>query len=298
METKKYEVFLKIVEYGSLTKAADALGYTQAGISHILSSMEKEWRVTLLRRDRAGIRLTSEGSRLLPFISAVNLANSKLENQVAVLNGMRPTVIRIGGFTSLASHWLPDVIKTFKERHGGVDFELAQGLYAEIADWLREGEIDIGFLRMPVPEEFDSFYIGRDRLVVVLPEGHRLTGYDRISPDELENEPFLLLDEGPYNEILEMLRENLVAPNVTFKTKDDYAIISMIERGLGIGILPELVLHRTPYKVVVRELDVPAYRKLALAVRSMHSLPFIVREVVHFIQDEGKTLWRKTYGAS
>ncbi len=296
MDTTKYEVFLKIVEQGSLTRAAEELGYTQAGVSHSLNALEREWRMVLLRRDRSGIRLTSEGQRLLPLITAVCLANRALDREIADMHDLNAGLVRIGGFTSISSQWLPDILETFRTRCGKIDFELVHGNYREIADWLRDGDIDVGFLRMPAPPEFDQTFLGQDRLVVVLPENHPLAACDRIPPDRLADEPFLLLEEGPDNEILAVLREHLVTPNITFRTSDDHTIMSMVERGLGIAVIPELVLLRMPYRFVVRELEVPAYRKICLAVKDPSSLTPAARRFVDFVHGEGRSAWARVYG--
>ena len=67
MNIQKYMAFVKTVEYGSFTKAAERLNYSQSGISRMINDLEKEWRISLLERGRAGVRLTSDGTTLLPY---------------------------------------------------------------------------------------------------------------------------------------------------------------------------------------------------------------------------------------
>ena len=87
MDTKKYEVFAKTVELGSLTRAAEELGLTQSGVSHILAAMEEELGFTLLKRSRAGVRLTAEGEQLLPCIREIVRQEGLLRERAASLRG-------------------------------------------------------------------------------------------------------------------------------------------------------------------------------------------------------------------
>ena len=124
LNIQKYRAFLKTVEYGSFTKAAEALSYSQSGISRMISDLEKEWKVPLLERSRAGVRLTSDGLMLLDQIRRVCAEYEKLQTQVDELNGLQSGLIRIGTFSSVATHWLPNIIKAFQKDYPNIDYEL------------------------------------------------------------------------------------------------------------------------------------------------------------------------------
>lgn len=267
MNLLKYLAFVKTVEYGSFTKAAEILNYSQSGISRMIGDLEREWSVVLLERSRAGVRLTSDGTRLLPYAANVCNEYEKLQMQVDELNGVQSGLIRIGTISSIATHWLPNMIAAFQKTYPNIEYELLLGHYADIEGWILEGRVDCGFLRLPVHAELDTVFLEQDRLLAVLPENHPLANCDRFPVAELGNNPFMLLEKGERAEISELFERCNVKPNINFTTIDDYAIMSMVEKGLGVSILPELILRRTPYHIVIKELDVPAYRKLGLAVR-------------------------------
>lgn len=291
MNIQKYEAFLKTVEMGSLTKAAQALGYTQSGISHMLSALEKEWSLTLLSRDRSGIRITSDGLQLLPFIRNICNVHRELISEIGNLHGLQSGLIRIGTFTSVAVHWLPNMIKTFQNEYPNINFELLHGDYTEIENWIVEGRADCGFLRLPARAGLEGIFLEQDRLMVILPEQHPLADCEFFPINKLSKEPFILLEEGAENEITAIFESNHMKPNVRFTARDDYAIISMVESGLGISILPELVLHRTPYKIVKKELDTPAYRKLGIVLKNIqHASPSMKRFLQHLQSWEEKLI--------
>jgi len=265
---QKYLAFVRTVEYGSFTKAAEALNYSQSGISRMISDLEREWKVSLLERGRGGVRLTSDGLKLLPHAKSVCEEYQKLLMEADELNGLRSGIIRIGTFSSVATHWLPKIIKAFQKDYPGIDYELLLGDYTEIEEWITEGRVDCGFLRLPTNPEFETIELHKDKLLVVLPENHPLAGCDRFPVDALCNDPFMLLEKGAKAEISEIFERNNLVPRVHFTTWDDYAVMSMVESGLGISILPELILQRIPYRIITKELNVPAYRTIGLALRN------------------------------
>lgn len=274
MNLQKYLALIKAVEYGSLTKAAESLNYTQSGVSRMLGDLEAEWGVTLLERGKSGVALTSDGLKLFAQIQRVCNEQALLAAQVADLQDGSSGLIRIGTFSSVATHWLPNMIKRFEQDYPKTEFELLLGDYTEIESWIRQGRVDFGFLRLPTEAAFDTVSIEeRDRLLVVLPKTHRLAECDRFPLKALEREPFMLLEKGAKAEIAAIFERHGLHPQVRFTTWDDYAIMSMVENGLGISILPELILQRIPYDIVTKELEVPAYRHIGLAMRNRKSLP-------------------------
>ncbi len=275
--------FVKAVEYGSFTRAAEALNYTQSGISRMINDLESEWGVLLFERGRAGITLTSDGLKLLPQLKRVCNEQAMLMMQVEDLHDMKSGIIRIGTFSSVATHWLPNMIKIFKKDYPNIDFELLLGDYLEIENWIIEGRVDFGFLRLPTKAEIETIFVEQDRLLVVIPEDHPLVNCDKFPINELLNSPFMLLEKGAKAEISEIFEQYQISPQVHFTTWDDYAIMSMVENGLGISILPELILQRIPYQIIAKELEVPAFRNIGIAMREQKSLTLAAKRFLEYL---------------
>ncbi|MDO4301452.1 MAG: LysR family transcriptional regulator [Clostridia bacterium] len=284
MNVQKYMAFIKTVECGSFTTAANILNYSQSGISRMVSDLEKEWGVSLLERSRSGVRLTSDGLKLLPL--AQNLCNeyNKLQLQVEELKGLQSGLIRIGTFSSAATHWLPNIIKEFQKDYPDIDYELLLGDYSEIESWISEGRVDCGFIRLPTLSEFETIFLEEDKFLVVLPENHELADCEYFPVNALCNYPFMLLEKGSNTEISKIFEQNNISPKIRFTTWDDYAIMSMVESGLGISILPKLILQRVPYNIITKELEVPAHRKIGLALRDKKNVSLAVKKFLDYIK--------------
>lgn len=120
--------------------------------------------------------------------------------------------------------------------------------------------------------------------MAIIPENHSLKNIDKFPVYALCNEPFMLLEKGAKAEISEIFERNNLTPNVKFTTWDDYAVMSIVESGLGISILPELILRRVPYKILSKELDVPAYRDIGLALRNKKNASLAVKKFLDYLK--------------
>ncbi len=284
MNIQKYLAFIKTVEHGSLTKAAQVLGYTQSGISHMINDLETEWGLVLLDRKSSGIRITSDGMKLLPHIQNVCNSHRLLLTEIEELHGLRTGLIRIGTFSSVATHWLPNIIKLFQKDYPNIEFELLLGDYTEIENWITEGRVDCGFLILPTKTDLESIFLEQDRLLVILPENHPLADLETFPLKGLLDEPFMLLEKGGKSVISEIFTMHHLSPNIHFTTWDDYAIMSMVECGLGISILPELILKRIPYRIIKKELEIPAYRKIGLVLKNSQTASLAVKRFIEYLQ--------------
>lgn len=280
---QKYHALIKAAELGSFTRAAEALSYTQSGVSRMIGELEREWGVRLLARGKAGVRLTAEGERLIDQMRRVCIEQRRLDALVDEVNGLQTGLIRIGTLSSMATHWLPSIIRAFQQDYPNIDYELLLGDYLEIEQWVMDGRVDCGFLRLPAHAQLSTTFLARDRMLAVLPEGHPLAALDRVPLEKLAGEPFLLLQKGGNDEVLRLFRDAGLSPDVRFTTWDDYSIMSMAENGLGVSILPELILRRCPYRIVLRELDPPAWRDIGVAVRARDDLPRAVERFLAYV---------------
>ena len=262
----KYRILMSTVELGSLTRAAETLGCTQSAVSHSIASLESDLGFRLLRRARSGIKLTDEGRRLLPFVRALLAAEEQLGQTAAEIRGLDQGTVRIGAFTSVAVHWLPPVLKEFQRDYPKVGFRLFNGDYHDVNEWLSDGSIDIGFVALPCELKCETIPLMEDRLLAILPRDSRYASYPRFPLVECEREPFISLLQSSDHDARRALEAAGVKPNVRIYTKDDYAIIAMVEQGLGMSIMPELLLKGRHDDVLTLPLVPEAKRTIGLAL--------------------------------
>lgn len=281
----RYLAFQKVVELGSFTKAADVLGYTQPAMSQMITSLEKEFSIKLLYRSRYGIRLTLEGEKLYPLIQRTIAQYQSMQEIAKEIRGLDTGIIRIGTISSISCHWLPGLIKAFWERYPKVEFVLHQGDYTTIPEWVRTGEVDFGFVNPEAVSGMKTQLIKEGELRAVLPTGHALASQPSVTLEELAGEPFLLLEEGALSEPLEAFHRRGLEPDVKLRVHDDYSILSMIETGLGISILPELVLRKTNYKVAILPVTPTITRKIGIVMKEKNALSIAGKYFIDFLLD-------------
>ena len=267
---QKYQALAETVRAGSISAAARRLSYSQSGVSRMIADLERDWGICLLERGRKGVRLTADGQQVMPFVEAVCEDQRRLRERVAEVVGAQTGLIVIGTFSSVATHLIPPAIERFTREHPGIEYELRMGDYSEIESWVADGLVDFGFLPYPPQEPREDLareVVATDELMAVVPQGHELAAREAISLAGLTAEPFILLERGSDNEISPLFETAGLDLTVCLSTWDDYAIMSMVENGLGVSILPNLILTRCPYRIERRPLDPPVTRDLAAIYR-------------------------------
>lgn len=280
----KYRAFLTAARLGSFTRAAEALGYSQSGISRMIADLEREWSVKLLERDRGGVRLTSDGHELVPSVQAVVDEHGRLQARIDSMSGLETGLIRIAAVTSVTTHWLPSIIKRFRADYPNIDYEITTRGYSEVERMITEGQVDCGFVRLPTKPSFDTIYLGRDELKVVMAADHPMAGVDYFPVRALGEYPFMTIDKQGDSDIAAMLDRYDIRIQSSMTTWDDYAVFAMVEKGLGISVQPALILRRLPFNIVAKSFDEPQYRELALAMRDRNTVPLATRRFIDYLR--------------
>ena len=278
----RYIALEKVVKIGSFTKAAELLGYTQPALSQMIASLERELGLNLLYRSSHKISLTIEGERIFPTVQktvAQYLAMREIAREIC---GLETGIIRIGTLSSISCHWLPPLICDFQRQYPKVKFILHQGDNNSIAEWLKNGEIDFGFINMSVYSGKAEF-LKTGKYLAVVPLNHPLAKNNRVTLNELATEPFLVIEEGSRSYPLEMCQKLGLEPNVILRVHDDYSIMSMVEYGLGVSILPELVLRKTNYNIKKLPLNPPLTRDLGFIAKNKNELPLASKYFIDFM---------------
>ena len=270
VDSKKLRAFLRAKELGSLTGAAEELNYTQSGMTHMMNALEKELGITLLRRGRNGVELTDAAKQLLPQIEAFVAAAEALEKAAEQRSGRSAPQIRIGAYTSMAQHWLPEIVRRFRQEFPAADIAIRMEGLTDLYSLLRGGELDCIFVSHH-PEFLtageDWLPLRNDELVAVLPEDYPVKG-GLFNVRGFEGKEFLMPASDFALDIDPVLASVGVRPNIRRTNLDDPTILSMVEHGLGLSVLSELVMRGRQDKVLALPLTPPAYRELGIAFRT------------------------------
>jgi DNA-binding transcriptional LysR family regulator len=267
MTLYQLQVFLAVVKTGSFTKAGELLHASQSGVSHTIADLEKELGVLLFTRNRNGVKLTETGKQILMHASEIDNQMEQIFHTAAAAKGVQSGTLRIGAFPSFSNKVIPAIFQAFRNHYPGIELLLLEGSYAEIEAWIKAGAVDLGFVPNPC-EGLDMMVLVSDPLVAVLPATHPLSMENVISIEQLEDEPFLLLKSGCETLVINAFQKKTLSLNTQFEVLENSTIISMVEAGLGVTIVPSMILPANLVNIVVKQLDPPIIREVGLAVRS------------------------------
>lgn len=239
METARLRAFVETADKGSVKAAADSLGYTPSAISQLITALEKELSLSLFTRSQKGMKLTAEGLEMLPLVRSYLTHEEEIYTFAAELKGVTRGKLTIATYPSVATTWLPEIVRRFKNDYPGIQINLMECIKSDIFHHFEQNEADMAFLAYsePMPYEWISLY--QARIVAALPEDHRLAGEDRFPIEECDGEDFILGSWGKEMEILEILDRNDVHPEIKYTTYDTPATLAMVRSGLGISFVNE-----------------------------------------------------------
>ncbi len=285
MNIRKYEAFVRAVELGSLSKAAEELGYTQSGISHMMQSLEDEVGFPLMLRTSAGILPNTEGELLLPVIRQLLRTNEALEQNVAKIKGADIGRIRVAAYPSVAAYWLPQIIAGFQKDYPNVEIQITEGGADIIEGVMARREADLCLYAGGEGHDFEWLPLCRDQMLALVPPNHPLAGGLQMPLEELSREPFIMPMPGYDGEVHNILEKLTHRPRILFSACSDYAIISMVAEGLGVSILSELLLRHYPNGAVALPIEPTQSRMLGMGVPQVKAASPVTRNFMRYIQE-------------
>ena len=249
MEAVKCEAFLAAAEQGSLTAAAELLGYTQSGITRMIGTLEEELGFPLFLRSKKGVQLTENGKLMLPLLREIVRAHRNAEQFGAEIGGVVRGALTIGCYYSISALWMPKILTAFRARYPGVTMRMQEGGNLEMARWLSERSVDCCFGAKPNTDVYDWLPVFRDELVAWLPFIH-------TSPNHDTDQDRLL---AAYD----------LHPDTCFTTRDGFTTYNMVEAGLGISFNQRLISRKWSGTVAEVPFDPPQFVTLGISVPSL-----------------------------
>lgn len=284
MDAKKIQILLSTLKTGSFLKAADSLGYTPSGLTHMMDSLEKDIGITILKRGRFGICLTPEGEKLLPLLEDFAAAEQKIRNEVRSLQSRRQEIIRIGAYASVARNWLPSLLSGFYLEHPKVSIETVVLGREELYNALKKREVDMIFACSGTECKHEFVSLAKDYYRAVLPLGYPTAQETIFALKEFEGAPFIMPSFMKDIDVQKALETNNISIKMLAASADDPVVLSMVSGGLGISMLSDLVLQGSSEKVKIMPLEPNVSRILGIAVLSMQSLSPLVKNFIAYVK--------------
>lgn len=288
MNVSKYKALLTAVDMGSFSAAAQKLGYTQSGLTHMMNALEDELGISILQRGYYGIKLTPGGERIIPKIRQLVMCEDALLNEIEMVKSYGDNVIRIGAYSSMAGTLLPHIVERFNTEFPDVTVNIQMGTVAELFGGLEENRFDVCFGTRNNKYDFKWTNLGEDPFYAVLPKDYPAEGEFPIKG--FNGTKFLMPGLGFDDDIGAVFSENNVKPFVTPTYVDDPAIVSMVEHGLGISMLSHLVLANIKTTVKVLPVVPRVSRSLALAVTEDKVLTLPLKRLIAIAKELAKEL--------
>ena len=265
MDSKKLEILMTAADLGSFTKASEVVGYTQSGLTHMMDALEREVGFPLLERSHSGIQLSPQGRQLMPAIREFLQANANLQNQIRAIAEQKHEVIRIAAYSSIAMHWMPELLYRFKRICPDVSVDLRMVDHAlEPFELLESGHTDLILASRQQYNFCEWTPLYDDKMYAILPRDYPLNGRTSFPVEEFSDQEFLM----PYGrfdiDVRSALEPSGVKLNERISRVDDETVIRMVGRGLGVSMMTELMIRGRTDDVLCVPVCPSAIRELGM----------------------------------
>jgi DNA-binding transcriptional LysR family regulator len=273
VELRQIRSFLSIAETLHFGRTAELIHISQPALSLQIQALEEEIGARLFERNRRKTTLTAAG---FAFRDDAAAALSQLEQAIRrarlAANG-KLGLLRIGFISTAGSEIVPNIVRQFKELNPEIEFSLRNILTAQQVQMLETGSLDIGFLRLPIGghSALDVVTVHREPFVLVVPSSHKLAKRKAVRLRELAGQNFVMYERtyapGFHDLIFGILRDAGIVPTVSQTAGEIPTLISLVDSGMGITILPASALkHRVASVVACAILDRIPMSEIGIAV--------------------------------
>lgn len=255
LEFRQLQVFCEVVQLGSFSRAAQAVGLAQASVSERISALEELIGERLLDRSgRRGVRPTPVGQALYDHAVRLLADRDRAIQEVRELLNLRQGKLLIGASTVPGTYHLPRILRQFRATYPELSFEVSIAGSAQVIDWVAEGVVEIGMVGDPGELVGQTFRGGRaqlrtqahlwsDRMVLAVPKGHPLARRERVTVADLHDTPFVMREKGSGTRrwLEQYLQENssgeVPSLNVAAVMGSLSAVKQAVIHGLGVTFL-------------------------------------------------------------
>ena len=283
MDLERFEALLTVIDSGSLSAAAEQLGYTPSGISRLMASIETELGFSLFYRGKNGITPTRECKMVLPSVRSFVYSGHCLSQTAARIHGAECGTIIIGTAYSYYYRWITKMSSAFHNLHPGVQFRIVNGTSSELQQMLSLHQADFCLISER-DGDHNWILLRNDPMVALIPPGHPLAKEKSVPMEAFAVESYIQTYPGQDVDNARIFSRCHITPNPQFSTMDINATYSMVEAGLGIGINNQVNSYLWQDRVVHLPLKPTQTMNIGLAYEKNISLAS--QAFLHFIKDK------------
>ncbi|WP_405095327.1 LysR family transcriptional regulator [Micromonospora sp. NBC_01412] len=278
MQLHQLRYFVAVAEVRHFTQAADVVGITQPSLSKQIHALETGLGAPLFERVRGNIALTAAGEVLLPLAKRILADVETATREVQELVGLRRGRVRLGATPSLATALAPPVLRRFRDAHPAVDLRVEEGGSQDLVRDLLRGDLDLALIIMPAHGADPGLHteeILRESLVVAsLDEVPGTSAAGDLRVTDLRGQPLVMFREGYdlRDATLQACREAGFEPTLSVDGGEMDAVLSFVEAGLGVALVPGIVVARRP-AIRVTRLAPPGVRRTIAVARRRDVVP-------------------------
>ncbi|MEU3187302.1 LysR family transcriptional regulator [Streptomyces sp. NPDC006923] len=290
IEARHLRVLRAVAGTGSFSAAARELGCTQPAVSQQMKALESSAGTPLIVRTGREMRLTQAGEVLVRHATGILAGLVAAEEEIAAIAGLRAGRVRLVSFPSGSSTLVPTALAALRAAHPGTRVSLVEAEPPASAELLRGGDCDVAlaFRYGGSAAEWDDLVVRPllvDRLVGLVPEGHRLADAGKTALEELAEESWIAGCPRCRTQLVDACETSGFTPRIDFATDDYPAVIGLVAAGLGVAMLPELALESVrPKGVRTLTVEPPVHREIvALTLPDLARVPAVAATLDHLV---------------
>jgi DNA-binding transcriptional LysR family regulator len=279
------QIFLTLIQTGSFTKAGEVLGMSQSAVSHAIASLESEFGVPLIVRERrSALVLTSAGEHLTVHVREIMHRVGLIMEEVSSVNGIETGTIRIGTSQGASLQALPPMLAAFRQQHPNIEIVFVEGTTQEVLDWASTRTVDVGLVISSEPPQ-NSMPLLTDPLVAVIPSTFPGVDSANISMNTISDTPFVLTKSDHGTLVQQLLIQQGINLRVLYEVSDLLAALRLVEEGIAVTVIPESFSAAVGLSHVhVHRVEPPIAVTLYLIAPSLDEASPVVRAFIEMAQ--------------
>jgi DNA-binding transcriptional LysR family regulator len=295
MDLRRLEIFAKVAELGSFSRAAEALFLTQPTISEHVRALEDELGVQLLDRLGRGATPTRAGQLLLGYARRMLTLSREAHQALERFQGRMSGELVVGGSTIPGEYVLPALIGQFKAKYPDISISLLIGSTRQVSDWVEEGRVEVGVVgARPASRALEAKELMPDELVVVVPAAHPWATRRTTTLGDLQKEPMVVRERGSGSReaVEHALQEagiSLASLRIVGEMGSTQAVKQAVRAGVGIALISKRAVEdecRAGLLACVKVKDLRVARAFHLVTHRDRTRSPLAQGFVEFLESQ------------